>query len=77
VLSKEASWIASVRPPDSPFAYTIIVDKIIGKKVYIRDPWPLEGFDKGKTGVEGIMDINDFADSWAKGYNFMYKIKEQ
>lgn len=74
-----------------PNKHTIIIDKIVGKDVYIKDPWPLEvdeAFEKGvrgielekvfnnsSKGVEAILDLDDFKNLWAQGGNIIFKIK--
>ncbi|CAL2093127.1 Metallopeptidase toxin 4 [Tenacibaculum sp. 190524A02b] len=74
-----------------PNKHTIIVDKIKGKDVFIRDPWPLEVdeafnnglrglelenvFNKSQNGVEAILDLQDFQRLWAEGGNIIFKIK--
>ncbi|THD32871.1 hypothetical protein [uncultured Flavobacterium sp.] len=45
ILSKNNSWIAVVKPTKG-IEHTIIIDKIVGKKVFIRDPWPINGISK-------------------------------
>jgi len=72
-LSKEGSWIAFIHP-DGGMKHAIIIDKIIDKKVYIRDPFPLEGAGKG-PGVEAILDLDDFAYAWLRGGASRFKIK--
>lgn len=73
-----------------PNKHTIIIDKITGNNVHIRDPWPLEvdeAFEKGirgvelekifeqsNNGVEAILDLNEFKNLWAQGGNIMFKI---
>lgn len=74
-------WIAWISPNPMGKQHAIIVDKIIGKNVYIRDTWPLgaidaETFSKLDNGVEAIVDIEEFAKQWACGYNFMFKVKK-
>lgn len=71
-LSKEGSWIAFIHP-DGGMKHAIIIDKIIDKKVYIRDPFPLEGAGKG-PGVEAILDLDDFAYAWLRGGASRFKI---
>jgi len=73
-----------------PNKHTIIIDKITGNNVHIRDPWPLEvdkAFEKGirgvelekifeqsNNGVEAILELNEFKNLWAQGGNIMFKI---
>ena len=52
------------------------MDKIVDNKVYIRDPWPLEEFSKGFSGVEGIVDLKDFIQSWKRGERFFARISK-
>lgn len=74
--------------------HAIIVDKIVGNDVYIRDPWPLKGYDTKslifdndgfvksdsvkwleKSGVEAVVDFNNFIEEWALGGNLIIKVK--
>ena len=73
VLSNSDSWIAIVKPTNG-IRHTVIVDKIVGKQVYIRDPWPLEEFSKGMNGVEGIVKLDDFITAWEHGEKFFARI---
>lgn len=72
-ISKEGSWIGFIFPEDGR-KHAIIIDKIIDNKVYIRDPWPIEGIGKG-SGVEAIVDLDDFAYVWLRGGANRFKIK--
>ncbi|MDR4891691.1 MULTISPECIES: hypothetical protein [unclassified Chryseobacterium] len=72
-ISKEGSWIAFIYP-ENGMKHAIMVDKIIDNKVYIRDPWPIEGIGKGQ-GVEAIVDLDDFAYIWLRGGANRFKIK--
>ena len=74
ILSKNNSWIAVVKPTNA-IEHTIIVDKIVGKNVYIRDPWPIEGISKTAKGVEAIVDIDDFIISWERVGQYFARIK--
>lgn len=61
-------WIATLKPPGKNH-HTVIVDKIIDNKVYIRDPWGKNyGFGE-EFGVEAIMKLEDFEYFW-KGSKF-------
>ena len=69
------TWIALVREETR---HSILVDKIIGNNVYIRDPWPLEGLkgiEAGKPGVEAILDLDYFAKIWEQTGGIMLKVK--
>ncbi len=72
-ISKDGSWIGFIFPEDGR-KHAIIIDKIIDNKVYIRDPWPIEGIGKG-SGVEAIVDLDDFAYVWLRGGANRFKIK--
>ena len=83
------SFITNVGFP--PNKHTIIVDKIVGEKVHIKDPWPLEVddafeqgirgnqlekvFDNSISGVEAIIDLDHFKNLWIQGGNIMFKIR--
>ncbi|AJW64570.1 Peptidase C39 family protein [Elizabethkingia miricola] len=72
-ISKEGSWLASIHPLNGQ-KHAVIVDKIIDNKVYIRDPWPIEGIGNG-NGVEAIVNLDDFVYSWLKAGANKYKVK--
>ncbi|GEM_PF-737259 len=71
-ISKEGSWIAFVHPANG-YKHAIIVDKIVDNKVYIKDPWPLEGIGKG-DGVEAIVSLEKFKNDWLRGGASCFKI---
>ena len=74
-LSDDGSWIAFILPKNSNVQHSIIIDKIIGNKVYVRDPWPLEKvFKDGNNGVEGIISLQDFEYSWRFAQNWCFRI---
>lgn len=73
-VTKEGSWIAEIHPPDG-LKHAVIVDKVIGQNVYIRDPWPLEDFSIGTNGVEAIVNLEQFSYSWLRGGATRYQIK--
>ena len=54
--------------------YQYLTYKIENGKVFIRDPWPVEGIGKG-NGVEAIISEDEFALFWAQGGNYMFKVK--
>lgn len=74
-ISKEGSWIGNIHPYDGN-KHAIIIDKVVGNKVYIRDPWPIEGIGKGTGGVEATISEKEFGVLWAQGGNYGYKIKK-
>jgi predicted double-glycine peptidase len=55
------SWIASVKLENGS-AHAVIVDKVEGNLVYIRDPQQTGLY----TGLEGTMNIEDFMRIWAE-----------
>ncbi|WP_075343121.1 cysteine peptidase family C39 domain-containing protein [Tenacibaculum agarivorans] len=74
-LSDEGSWIATIYPPDGRM-HAVIVDKVVGKDVFIRDPWPLEDlFSEGVNGVEAIVNMDEFAYSWLRGGSESFTVK--
>ncbi|AJW64572.1 hypothetical protein VO54_03133 [Elizabethkingia miricola] len=73
-ISKDGSWIGFIYPENGR-KHAIIIDKIIDNKVYIRDPWPIEGIGKGTGGVQAIVDLDDFAYVWLRGGASKFKIK--
>lgn len=72
-ISEDGSWIASIHPVGAK-KHAIIVDKIVGNKIYIRDPWPLEGIGE-KSGIEAIADLDEFSKAWLRAGANRYKIK--
>jgi len=72
-ISKDGSWLTSIHPLNGQ-KHAVIVDKIIDSKVYIRDPFPIEGIGKG-NGVEAIVNLEDFVYSWVKAGANKYKVK--
>uniref|UniRef100_A0AAU6WQ30 Peptidase C39 domain-containing protein n=1 Tax=Chryseobacterium endophyticum TaxID=1854762 RepID=A0AAU6WQ30_9FLAO len=54
--------------------HAIIIDKFENGLVYIRDPWPIEGINKGK-GVEATIKLEDFEVAWSRTgkYAFWFK----
>ena len=85
----EGSFITNIGLGNNKHA--IIVDKVVGSKVHIRDPWPLEVdlaykkgirgqelekiFNKSTSGIEAIADLKEFVREWAKGGNLIIKIE--
>ncbi|MHA7608977.1 cysteine peptidase family C39 domain-containing protein [Elizabethkingia meningoseptica] len=69
-LSEEGSWIALVLPRNSNVQHTIIIDKIVGNKVYVRDPWSKDT----NFGKVAIMDINEFEYCWKYAQNWCFRI---
>ena len=74
ILSKNNSWIAVIKPTNG-IEHTIIIDKIVRKKVFIRDPWPINGISKTAKGVEAVIDIDDFVISWERVGQYFARIK--
>ena len=74
-----------------PNRHNILIDKIVGNKVIIKDPWPIEVdkayqlgkrgdelekiFMNAKNGVVAEMYIKDFRKAWIEGGNIIFKIK--
>lgn len=66
-----------------PNRHNILIDKIVGNKVIIKDPWPIEVdkayqlgkrgdglekiFNNAQNGVVAEMDIKDFRKAWIEG----------
>ncbi len=42
-------WIAWIRPNTSTRPHAILIDRVIGNDIYIKDPWPLKGIDKSSV----------------------------
>lgn len=49
---------------------------LIDGKVYIRDPWPLEGIGKGTGGVEAIVDLKAFSEFWLRARAVKFIVKK-
>jgi hypothetical protein len=79
-VENNGSWITFIRPNATTKPHAVIVDKIIGKKVFLRDPWPLEGIDKvtffkAEYGIVAEANFDEFVKQWAFGGNYVFKIK--
>ncbi|KMQ67097.1 hypothetical protein ACM39_15045 [Chryseobacterium sp. FH2] len=74
ILSKENSWIATIKPITGE-RHAIIIDRIVDGKLHIRDPWPIEGIGKG-SGVRATIELEDFITQWEKGGQFFVRIKQ-
>jgi hypothetical protein len=73
-ISKEGKWLGTIHPANGP-KHAVIIDKIIGNKVYIRDPWPIEGIGMSNFGVEAVVDLKEFSYAWLKGGAVSFHIK--
>ncbi|NHN25544.1 hypothetical protein FIA58_007630 [Flavobacterium jejuense] len=73
-ISKDGSWIASIHPVGAK-KHAIIIGKILGDKVYIRDPWPIEGIGN-KNGIVAITSLEEFSKVWLRAGANKYSIKQ-
>jgi RHS repeat-associated protein len=64
---KNGSFIARLKSPNG--SHFVIVDGVKDGKVFIRDPWPLNGVTGNGSGTEGEMSLSKFMDYWNKGIN--------
>lgn len=74
-ISRHGSWIASIHPVGG-MRHAVIVDRIVGKEVFIRDPWPKEGIGLSPFGVEGIVDLDEFLKAWNFGFTAAFYLKK-
>ncbi|MDR2235426.1 MAG: hypothetical protein LBE92_04835 [Chryseobacterium sp.] len=74
ILGKKNSWVAWIKESPNGGNHAIIIDKVENGLVYIRDPWPIEGINKGK-GVEATIKLEDFETAWSRTgkYAFWFK----
>ena len=63
----QSSWIAGVLPtPTSKAGHAVIVDRVVGDLVYIRDPWHPEFGVSSGAGIQGVISVTDFAEIWKR-----------
>jgi len=62
ILFRGPAWIASLRT-DRGTIHTVIVDKIEGGVVHVRDPWGTSGPGSG-IGTQATINLADFLDHW-------------
>jgi hypothetical protein len=62
ILFNRDPWIASLKT-DRGTIHTVIVDKLEGDIVHVRDPWGLAG-PSGATGTRATIKLSDFLDHW-------------
>jgi len=74
-ISRHGSWIASIHPIGG-MRHSVIVDRIVGKEVFIRDPWPKEGIGLSPFGVEGTVDLDEFLKAWNFGFTAAFYLKK-
>lgn len=74
ILGKKNPWVAWIKESSNGGNHAIIIDKFENGLVYIRDPWPIEGINKGK-GVEATIKLEDFEAAWRRTgkYAFWFK----
>jgi hypothetical protein len=75
--SRKSPWVASLRADGAPFGHSVIIDKIAEKRVYIRDPWPKEGFQTGTTGVRATISLDEFLIQWKNQRNSSIILKNR
>jgi hypothetical protein len=62
ILFQRDPWIASLKT-DRGTVHAVIVDKLDGDIVHVRDPWGLSGPGSG-TGTQATIKLSDFMDHW-------------
>lgn len=62
VLFKKAPWIASLKT-DHGTVHAVIVDRLDGDIVHVRDPWGPSGLGSG-TGTRATISLMDFLEHW-------------
>jgi ABC-type bacteriocin/lantibiotic exporter with double-glycine peptidase domain len=62
ILFKRDPWIASLKTEHGT-VHAVIVDKLEGDLVHVRDPWGLTGPGSG-TGTQATMKLSDFLEHW-------------
>lgn len=74
ILAKKKPWVAWIKESPNGGNHAIIIDKFENGLVHIRDPWPIEGINKGK-GVEATIKLEDFETVWSRTgkYAFWFK----
>jgi predicted double-glycine peptidase len=62
ILFKRDPWIASLKT-DRGTIHAVIVDRLEGDVVQVRDPWGLSGPGSG-TGTRATIRLSDFLEHW-------------
>jgi predicted double-glycine peptidase len=62
ILFKRDPWIAALRT-DRGTVHAVIVDRLEGDIVHVRDPWGLSGPGSG-TGTQATIQLSDFLEHW-------------
>lgn len=62
ILFRGDSWIASLKT-DYGTVHAVIVDRLEGDIVHVRDPWGLSGPGSG-TGTQATIKLSDFMEHW-------------
>jgi hypothetical protein len=67
ILVKGGPWIASLKT-DRGTVHAVIVDRLQGDVVHVRDPWGLSGPGSG-TGTQATIKLSDFLEHWRWAIN--------
>jgi hypothetical protein len=67
ILFKRDAWIANLRT-DRGTVHSVIVDKLEGNIVHVRDPWGQNGPGSG-TGTRATIALDDFLEHWHWAFN--------
>lgn len=62
ILFKRDPWIANLRT-DRGTVHAVIVDRLEGDTVHVRDPWGLHG-PGTETGTTATIKLSDFLEHW-------------
>lgn len=62
ILFKRDPWIASLKT-DHGAVHAVIVDRLEGDTIHVRDPWGLSGPGSG-TGTQATLKRSDFMEHW-------------
>jgi hypothetical protein len=66
ILFARDPWIANLRTLHSS-THSVIVDRLDGDVVYLRDPWGIDG-PTSETGAVATIGLNDFMEHWHWAY---------
>jgi hypothetical protein len=66
ILFARDPWIANVRTLHGS-VHSIIVDRLDGDVVHVRDPWGLEGL-ASEMGTVAALKVSDFLEHWNRAY---------
>lgn len=62
ILFERGPWIASLKT-DRGTVHAVLVDRLEGDTVHVRDPWGLAGLGS-RTGTHATIKLSDFMEHW-------------